>query len=171
MKAAYESASGNLEERMLASLEAAQKVGGDIRGKQSAAMLVVHKEATGKVWVDRKTDIRIEDHPEPIKELRRIYNVKKAYDHMNAGDLAMEDKDMDLALEEYAKAFELYPDNPEVKFWTAVTFVNAGKIEESLFLFKEVFIINDQWKEVLRRIHGTDLFPVSSEMLEKILEQ
>jgi uncharacterized Ntn-hydrolase superfamily protein len=168
MKEAYERATGRLEERMITALEAAQSAGGDIRGKQSAALLVVNRKATGKPWIDRKTDIRIDDHPEPIKELRRIYNVKCAYDHMNAGDAAMEEKDMVRALEEYAAAFSLYPENPEVRFWTAVTLVNADKLNEALPLFREVFALHPAWKEVVQRIYGTDLLPVSEEVYVRI---
>lgn len=168
MREAYESTTGSLEERMIAALEAAQAVGGDIRGKQSAALLVVNKKATGKPWIDRKTDIRIEDHAEPIRELRRIYNVKKAYDHMNAGDVAMEEEDMERALAEYAAAFRLYPENPEVKFWTAVTMVNAGQTDQALPLFREVFAISQNWREVLKRIRGSDIFDVEEELFNTI---
>jgi len=169
MKTAYESAGGSLEEKMLAAMEAAQSVGGDIRGQQSAAMLVVKKRATGNLWIDRKTDIRIDDHPEPVKELRRIYNVKRAYDYMNEGDVAMEQDSMGKALDLYAQALELYPDNPEVKFWTAVTLTLADQLETALPLYREAFKASDNWKEVLKRIFGTDLFKVEQAVYERIL--
>ena len=94
---------------MVAALEAAQAVGGDIRGKQSAALLVVAGESTGKSWVDRRFDLRIEDHPEPIKELKRLVKIQRAYLHMNAGDVAIEHKDFELAGREYGAAASLAP--------------------------------------------------------------
>jgi uncharacterized Ntn-hydrolase superfamily protein len=82
---------------MVAALEAAQAAGGDIRGKQSAAILVVKGTASGKLWEDREIDLRVEDNPEPVKELRRLLTVYRAYEHMNAGDLATEKNDMPTA--------------------------------------------------------------------------
>src|SRR6185503_283488 len=89
MARAYEAAKGPLAERLLAALEAAQKEGGDIRGQQSAAILVVRAKSTGHVWEDRLVDLRVEDSLHPIEELRRLYLVHEAYEHMNAGDLAV----------------------------------------------------------------------------------
>lgn len=170
MSKAFENSTGSLEERLLTALEAAEAAGGDIRGKQSASLLVVRPEATGKLWIDRKTDLRVDDHVEPLVELRRLYNVKMAYDYMNDGDVAMEKDEMGKALELYHKAFELQPDNVEMKFWTAVTYANAGEIDKSLPLFKEVFLKNKNWKELLTRINGTDLLPISKENFQKIIE-
>ncbi|MEZ5006853.1 MAG: DUF1028 domain-containing protein [Chitinophagales bacterium] len=170
MSKAFENSTGSLEERLLTALEAAEAAGGDIRGKQSASLLVVRPEATGKLWIDRKTDLRVDDHVEPLVELRRLYNVKMAYDYMNDGDVAMEKDEMGKALELYHKAFELQPDNVEMKFWTAVTYANAGEIDKSLPLFKEVFLKNKNWKELLTRINGTDLLPISKENFQKIIK-
>jgi uncharacterized Ntn-hydrolase superfamily protein len=93
MSKAFESAQGDLAQRMLVALEAAQAAGGDIRGKQSAALVVVSGKPTGKPWLDRVFDLRVDDHPEPITELRRLVNLQRAYNLMNDGDLAVERKD------------------------------------------------------------------------------
>lgn len=170
MAAAFEKAEGSLEERLLAALEAAQAAGGDIRGKQSAALLVVMPEATGKLWIDRKVDIRVDDHPEPLKELRRLLNVKRAYDFMNDGDVALEKNELDLAHSFYHKASALLPENYEMKFWTAVTYAGTGEMEQALPLFKEVFQNDINWKELLNRINGTDLLPISPEDFLRIME-
>jgi len=132
MAKAFRETKGPLAERMVAALEAAQSVGGDIRGKQSAALLVVKGKATGKVWEDRLIDIRVEDSPTPIKELKRILKVHRAYDHMNAGDLAVEHGDMALAMKEYSTAEKMFPNNLEMKYWHAVTLTNIGRIKEAL---------------------------------------
>ncbi len=171
MAESFENSTGSLEERLMLALEAAESEGGDIRGKQSAALLVVKSESTGQVWLDRKVDIRVDDHPEPLKELRRILKVHKAYEHMNKGDLAIEYNDMDLAMKEYSAAEELFPDNEEMKFWHAVTLASIGQVDESLPLFKEVFKKNINWNKLVPRLVKSKLLTVDEETLFKILSQ
>ena len=109
MAKSFENSTGSLEERLMLALEAAENEGGDIRGNNLQRYWLLKPESTGQVWLDRKVDIRVDDHPEPLKELRRILKVHKAYDHMNKGDLAIEHNDMDLAMKEYSAAEELFP--------------------------------------------------------------
>ena len=160
MSEAFENSSGPLEDRLIIALEAAEAAGGDIRGKQSAAILVVNAKPTGKKWVDEKVNISIDDHATPIEELKRILNIKKAYDFMNEGDVALEKDDTKLALELYKKSFEMYPENEEMKFWTAVTYTSNGQFEQALPMFKSVFEINSNWRELVKRIAGSDLLPL-----------
>ena len=169
MAKAYRETKGDLVDRMLAALDAAQEVGGDIRGKQSAAILIVSAKSTGKPWNDRLMDLRIEDHPEPLKELRRLVNVHRAYQHMNNGDLAVEKNDINGALQEYGTAERMMPDNLEMKFWHAVALVNAGKIDESLPIFKQVFDADSNWIELTPRLLKVDLLNVDDAGLKKIL--
>ena len=169
MAEAFENSSGSLAERMIMSLEAAQNAGGDIRGKQSASILIVKGESSGKVWEDRLIDLRVEDHPEPVKELKRLLQVFRAYEHMNKGDLAVEHGDMKLAMEEYSAAEDMFPDNEEMKYWHAVTLVNNGDLNNALPLFKAVFSKNEDWKELTPRLVPIGLLNVSDEELEKIL--
>lgn len=170
MSESFENSTGPLAERMIAALEAAQDAGGDIRGKQSACLLIVRGEATGKLWEDRLIDLRVDDSPEPIKELKRLLKVHRAYDHMNSGDLAVENGDMELAMKEYMAAEDMFPDNEEMKFWHAVTLVNNGNLENALPIFKEVFSKNENWKTLTPRLLPTGLLNVNEEQLEKILE-
>src|SRR5437868_11695939 len=107
MAKAYEATQGDLATRMLAALDAAQSVGGDIRGRQSAALIVVKAKSSGKSWDDRIFDLRVDDAIEPLKELRRLVTLQRAYNHMNAGDLATEHKDNEGALREYSAAEKL----------------------------------------------------------------
>lgn len=169
MKEAYENSEGPLAERLLATLDAAQAAGGDIRGKQSAAILIVKPESTGKSWEDRLVDLHVEDNPEPLKELRRLYKVHLAYEHMNKGDLAIEHNDMALAMKEYSIAEEMFPDNLEMKFWHAVTLANIGELEKSLPIFKEVFSKDESWKVLTPKLIGNEMLTVSQEDLAKIL--
>ncbi|HEV2837475.1 MAG TPA: DUF1028 domain-containing protein, partial [Pyrinomonadaceae bacterium] len=138
MSRAFENTRGDLADRMLAALDAAQAAGGDIRGRQSAALIVVTGKPTGQAWKDRTFDLRVDDSPEPLKELRRLVRLQRAYNHMNAGDLAVEKKDNEGALREYGAAERLVPDNAEMIYWHAVALVNMGRVEESLPLFRKV---------------------------------
>lgn len=169
MSKTFENSSGSLEERLMQTLEAAENAGGDIRGKQSAALLVVKPKSTGQVWLDRKVDIRVDDHSEPLKELRRILKVHQAYEHMNKGDLAVEHNDMDLAMKEYSAAEAMFPDNEEMKYWHAVTLANIGKVDESLPIFEEIFNKNSNWVKLTPRLVKSKLLTVDEESLEKIL--
>lgn len=169
MANAFENSNGPLEERLMLSLEAGENAGGDIRGKQSAAILVVKAESTNQPWLDRRVDIRVDDHPEPLKELKRILKVHTAYDHMNKGDLAIEHNDMELAMKEYSAAEKMFPENEEMKFWHAVTLANIGNVEDSLPLFREVFSKNNNWVILTPRLIKSKLLTVDTESLEKIM--
>lgn len=169
MAAAFESTKGDLAERMLAALDAAQAAGGDIRGRQSAALIVVSGKPTGQVWKDRTFDLRIDDHAEPLKELRRLLRLQRAYNHMNAGDLAVEKKDNEGALREYSAAEKLVPDNAEMIYWHAVALVNMGRVEESLPLFKRVFAMDRNWIELTPRLPKSGLLPNDPKLIERIV--
>lgn len=169
MQEAYQKTSGDLADKMLAAMDAAQAVGGDIRGKQSAAILIVSGTNTGRPWADRVMELRVEDHPEPLQELRRLVHVHRAYQHMNAGDLAVENNDMEKALAEYGAAQKMMPDNLEMIYWTATSLVNAGRLEESLPLFKKVFAGDPNWAELTPRLPGVGLLNVDEAGMKKIL--
>ncbi len=169
MKEAYETTEGDLADKMLASLEAAQDVGGDIRGKQSAAILIVKGEATGRPWQDRVMELRIEDHPTPIKELKRLVKLHRAYDYMNKGDLAIEHNDVEAAFKEYGAAQELFPEHLEMKFWHAVSLVNAGRVDDSLPIFKKVFAKEHNWAILVPRLPRVDILPKDDAVIDKIL--
>jgi len=171
MANAFRAATGDLAERMLAALEAAQAVGGDIRGKQSAALLVVAAEATGRPWEDRLFDLRIEDHPTPIRELRRLVRLQRAYRHMNAGDVAMEHGDFAAASDEYGAARHLAPEIVEIPFWHAVTLANSGRIDESLPLFRGVFSKEPVWRTLVPRLVDAGLLTVDEAAVRRILAE
>ncbi|MBX2990801.1 MAG: DUF1028 domain-containing protein [Bacteroidetes bacterium] len=169
MSKAYESATGDLAERMLAALDAAEAEGGDIRGKQSAAILIVKAQSTGRPWADRVMELRVEDHEEPLKELRRLVNVHRAYEHMNAGDLAVEHGDIDGALREYSAAEKMFPDNLEMKFWHATALVNAGRVKESLPIFQEVFSKDPNWATLVPRLPASGTLIADEKTIQEIL--
>jgi uncharacterized Ntn-hydrolase superfamily protein len=174
MSTAYESSEGDLADRLMAALEAAQAVGGDIRGKQSAAMLIVKGESTGRPWADRVLELRIEDHPTPIAELTRLLKVHRAYEHMNAGDVAVEHEDLDLAMAEYGKAVGLLPDNVEVQYWAAVTLATSGSLEKALPMFRRVFETDPNWRELTKRLFKPGIIPTTPEgraLVERIVAE
>jgi uncharacterized Ntn-hydrolase superfamily protein len=169
MSKAFESTKGDLAERMLAALDAAQAAGGDIRGKQSAALVVVTGKPTNEPWKDRIFDLRVDDSADPLKELRRLVTLQRAYNHMNAGDLAVEHKDNEGALREYSAAEKLVPDNAEMIFWHAVALVNMGKVDESLPLFKKVFAMDKNWATLTPRLPKSGLLPDDPKIMSRIL--
>lgn len=171
MHDAFARAQGDLADRLLAALDAAQGAGGDIRGKQSAAILVVRGESTGKVWEDRLIDLRIEDHPEPVQEIKRLLKVYRAYEYMNQGDLAMEKNDVESALRLYGTAEEMFPENLEMKFWHAVSLANIGRIDEAKSIFQTIFVSDPNWKVLTERLPGVGLLNVSPENLKKIISE
>ncbi|MBC8323852.1 MAG: DUF1028 domain-containing protein [Candidatus Marinimicrobia bacterium] len=171
MAKAFEKAQGALADRMLAALEAAQNEGGDLRGKQSAAMLIVSGKPTGISYKDVVLNLRIEDHPTPIKELKRLVRIHKAYNHANQGDHYMETGQIELALKEYNQAAEYYPENPELPFWTAVTLAGAGREEEALPIFKDVFARDPNLKILVPRLVKSKLFPDDKDILLRVINQ
>ena len=158
-----------LPERIVKTLASAEIVGGDVRGKQSAAILIVGGKEVENKWEDKLIDLRIEDHEHPVEELSRVLKLYRAYKHMVEGDLAMEHQDMETALKEYDSALELFPQNLEMKFWTAITLANNQKISKALELFKEVFDNDNNWRLLAERLPKSELLNVSEEDLEKIL--
>ena len=169
MAAAYRAASGDLADRLLAALQAAQDAGGDIRGQQSAAILIVKPHSSGRPWVDRVVELRVEDHPQPVAELRRLVTLHQAYEHMNAGDAHLSAGRIAEALDDYRAAAGLAPHIAELPFWHAVTLADLGRVEEALPIFHQVFAENRDWAELLRRLPGVGLLRDDPEMLQKIL--
>jgi uncharacterized Ntn-hydrolase superfamily protein len=158
-----------LAERIVKTMEAAESVGGDIRGKQSAAILIVGgKEAKNK-WEDKIIDLRVEDNEQPVKELLRLLKLHRAYKHMDKGDLAIEHNDMENALKEYDSALNLFPENLEMKFWTAISLANNQKLKEASELFKTIFKKDNNWRLLTERLPESGLLNLTKEELENIL--
>jgi len=169
MAQAFERAQGDLADRLLAALDAAQAAGGDIRGRQSAALVVVTGTPSGLPWKDRTFDLRVDDSPNPLGELRRLVTLQRAYNHMNAGDLAVEKKDNEAALREYSAAERLVPGNAEMIFWHAVALVNMQRIDDALPLFRRVFAMDKNWAELAPRLPRSGLLPDDPALMAKIL--
>lgn len=171
MAEAFEAADGDLAERMMAALEAAEAAGGDIRGKQSAAMVVVTGEPTGQPWQDRTVDIRVDDSPEPLPELRRLLEITRAYDYMNHGDELLGEDRIEEAQEAYERAAELAPGNLEIQFWNAATLVTVDQVDRALPIFAEVFSADSSWRELIPRLVAAELLPDDPDVINRIIEQ
>jgi len=170
MAAAFESMRGDLADRMLAALEAGQAAGGDIRGKQSAALLVVRGTSTGRPWAgaDRAFDLRVDDHPDPIRELRRLVRLQRAYTHANQGDELMTQQKVADALKEYAAAGRLAPEVVELPFWQAVTLASIGRWAEAEPIFKSVFAKEPVWAALVARLPAAGLLPDDPALVARI---
>lgn len=176
MAKAYAETKGDLATRMLAALDAAQAAGGDIRGKQSAALIVVNAKSTGRAWQDRRFDVRVDDAPDPLAELRRLVALQRAYNHMNAGDLAVEHKDNEAALREYSAAEAIAATTPgippsrhaEMIYWHAVALINMQRVDEALPLFARAFAMEPSWRELTPRLVRSGLLPDDRQLIEKI---
>ena len=169
MAEAYTNTQGDLLARLMSALKAAQAEGGDIRGKQSAAILIVPVETNGQPWKEKIVDLRIDDHPQPLEQMERLIKIHRAYEHMNKGDEYLAQNAVAEALHEYSQAHDIYPENVEILFWTAATMAGIGKVEDSLPLFKQVFEKEPLWKELTKRLPAAGLLPDDKELLEKIL--
>lgn len=158
-----------LAERMIAVLRAAENTGGDIRGKQSAALVVFAAEATTEPWNDKLIDLRVDDSDNPIKEIDRLLKVYRAYDYMNQGDLYVEKNDMKRAMEAYNAAMRMFPKNLEMQYWTAVTLANDKQIEKASEMLQEIYAQDKNWRELTRRLPKVGLLNVSEENLMLLL--
>lgn len=174
MARAYESTRGDLAQRMLAALDAAQAAGGDIRGCQSAALVVVRGTRSDRPWADRLFDLRVDDSPDPLAELRRLVGLARAYDHMNRGDVAVEKGDMAGALEHYGAAAKMSGGDSEMLYWQAVALAGHGEVDRSIPLFRRVFAADPRWIELTRRLTRPGILPdtpAGRAMVERITRE
>jgi uncharacterized Ntn-hydrolase superfamily protein len=170
MSAAFQNSLGKpLSERLLIALEAAQKAGGDIRGQQSAALLIVPGKSDSKPWDERTVDLRVDDHPTPLAELRRLHNVHLAYQHMNNGDLAVEKNDMTTAMNEYNAAMKMFPQNLEMQYWTAITLANNKQLNKAVPILKKIYAKDRNWQELTRRLPKVNLLNVNDAELQQLI--
>ena len=166
MHAAYVSSTEPLAERMMATLEAAEAQGGDIRGKQSAAMLVVSGKPTGREWEDRVIELRVEDSPDPLPELRRLLRVKRAFIALGDSETAADKSDQVAATARLQEALRLAPEMVEISFWGGLGMAQAGKVDEGCELMMTAVRKDRRWIETINRLVASDR--LSGELAEEI---
>lgn len=156
MFAAYTSTLAPLAERMMAALDAAEAEGGDIRGKQSAAMLVVSGKPTGRSWEERVIDLRVEDAADPLAELRRLLRIKRAFMTNTDADRLEEAGDKEAARHKRDEGLRLAPEMVELKFWTGVGLAEEGDLDGGCKLMADAVRKDKRWIETLNRLVAVD---------------
>ena len=159
MAEAFAASTGPLALRLVDALDAAQAAGGDIRGQQSAAVVVVTAAPSERPGHDRVVDVRVEDHPTPLVEIRRLVELAQAYRQMEDAEEAMTRGDLDVALAIYAESAAQQPAHHEFPFWHAVLLAGLGRAEEARAVAAPVFARpdGDRWRELVRRLPAADL--------------
>jgi uncharacterized Ntn-hydrolase superfamily protein len=173
MARAFETSRGDLADRLLAALDAAQREGGDIRGRQSAALIVVSGDRGLPPWA-RIFDLRVEDSRDPIGELRRLVRVARAYNLATAGDNYTTAGRLDSAVASYAAAEALLPDsavNGELVFWHANTLADQGRVAEAIPLYARAFAVDTSWATLLWRLPGVGLLHADSATIARIVRE
>lgn len=170
MEAAFAATEGALSERLMASLVAAQNAGGDIRGRQSAAIVVVARHQAIHARQRTIVDLRVEDHPEPLHELERLLTLHRAYAEAELGDDASAAGDHDAAAEHYRAATALAPDNLELRFWDGMARAARGDLASAEQILRAVFTADPSWRELLIRLEPTGLFTVSDAVWRQLRE-
>jgi uncharacterized Ntn-hydrolase superfamily protein len=156
MARAYLASEGPLPERLLAALDAAEAAGGDVRGKQSSALLVV--PALGNAW--ESVDLRVEDHPEPNTELRRLLSLRRAYDLADQADELSGEGRTDEAAHAYRQACELAPDSTELLFWAGLATAHLGDFDAGVQDVRRAIAAHAGWRDLLDRL-SPDLAPAA----------
>jgi uncharacterized Ntn-hydrolase superfamily protein len=167
MAGAYRSTRGELVDRLLAALDAAESEGGDIRGRQSAALLIVPAKSSGRPWHDKVFDIRVDDALEPLAELRRLVGVSRAYEHMRLAQAALARGDSSAMSTEFEQAALLCGDNPEMRFWQAVALMQSERIGEGLAILAEIAAGDAHWLELALRLPQL-MLPINAALRQRI---
>lgn len=164
MLTAFESADGPLADRLLAALDAAEREGGDVRGRQSAALLVVPPE--GEDW-QTTVSLRVEDHPEPLVELRRLVALAEAYDLAGQADELVNEGRHNEAANMYVRAAELAPDNHELLLWAGLGAAQAGDIDKAVERVRRAITMQPGWQGLLGRLPA-EVAPSAPAVLERL---
>ena len=166
MGPAFERATGSLADRLMTALRAAEAAGGDVRGRQSAALLVVAGEAQAETWEGRLVDLHVEDDPHPLDELARLLEIRRAYDVFDEARALFFAGRTDEAVELAARARTSQPGNPQFAFWTGVALANAGRTEEARRDLDEAFAAHPGWRELAKRLAERGLYSGDRSLLE-----
>ncbi len=156
MAEGFARATGPLAERLLAALDAAEACGGDLRGRQSAAFTVVRPEATGNRRLDRPVDLRVEDHPEPLAELRRLLTIRRAVDRADRAFDLMSAGNHPAAAREFAAAAGIAPRTLELKAWEGWALLKSGDVTTAATCLREVLAREPAWAVLYRRLAQAD---------------
>ena len=164
MLQAFEATDGPLEHRLVTALDAAESEGGDIRGRQSAALLVV--PADGEGW-ETKISLRVEDNPEPLAELKRLIGLREAYDLAGQADALTNEARYDEAARLYVQASELAPDNHELLFWSGLGAAQNGELDTAVARVRQAIAMQPGWEQLLPKL-PSDVAPAAPAVLDRL---
>ena len=136
---------------------------------QSAAILVVKGASSGRPWNDKIFDLRVEDSPRPLVELRRLVTFQRANNFANDGDRYLERKDYAAGQRAYAAAEALLPDFAEMAFWHGVALANTGRVDDSLPVFAKAYRLYPRFRELPPRLAKVGLLPDDPKLIAKIV--
>jgi uncharacterized Ntn-hydrolase superfamily protein len=166
MGPAFEKAEGDLAERLMVALEAAEVAGGDVRGRQSAALLVVSGARHENSWEGRLFDLHVEDDPHPLAELRRLLNVRRAFALFEEARVNIGLGKIDSALEQVSRAIALKPGDAQFAFWIGMALGNVGRDEEARRWLGDAFAAADAWRKLAHRLRDMGMYSGNPDLLE-----
>jgi uncharacterized Ntn-hydrolase superfamily protein len=164
MADAYRGGGGPLAERLVTALDAGEAAGGDVRGRQSAALVVIPREGAAHV---RSVDLRVEDHADPLGELRRLLVLHRAYELAGVADELVAQGRHDEAGERYREAAGLAPGNDELLFWAGLSAFDQGDRDGGLDQIRRAIEANDGWRAILPRLTA-DVAPAAPAVTEAL---
>ena len=167
MLAAYEGADGDLTDRLLAALRAAEAEGGDVRGRQSAGLLVVPGSPDAKPW-DVRFDVRIDDHRDPLGELERLVSVARGYEALDEAFEALAVGEVEAAAAFTERAAALAPDDDQIRLWHAVTVFDAGDEARGRKLYRSALAVEPRAGEHLRRFAAAGQLPGRERLVDAL---
>jgi uncharacterized Ntn-hydrolase superfamily protein len=170
MAEAFESCSGTLAERLLAALEAAEREGGDLRGRQAAALIVAKGASSGVAKLDLAVDLRVDDHLEPVKEIRRLLAFARANEHANRAMEKLLANDVSSALSDLEDCCEAYADEPVFQFRRALALLQLGRPDEARQALRRARTVHPGWDELLLRFADAGVIPMSRAALAPLVQ-
>lgn len=162
----------DLADALVAALQAAEKAGGDVRGRQSAALLVVEGKPADNRWQGTVFDCRVDDHDKPVAELAHLVTLQRTYQKLNAGDTYLAQKNMPQAIDAYRAAADGEDDaatNGGAAFWAGVALVKAGNTDEAVPYLQRAFVQDTSWATLLERMPKADLLPHDPELIRYLI--
>jgi uncharacterized Ntn-hydrolase superfamily protein len=166
---AFETTGGQLADRLLAAMEAAEHAGGDLRGKQAAALIVVTGQPSGVAELDRLVDLRVDDHPDPVGEIQRLLYYARAHQRANQAIDKVFANDLPGALVDLDVCCSAYPNEPEFLFRRGLVLLALGRVEEAREVLQQAHTIHAGWSELLLRFAESGVIPVARAMLEPLV--
>ena len=167
MLEAYVGATGPLSERLLVALDAGEAAGGDLRGRQSAAILVVPAEGD---WWETEVSLRVEDHPEPLAELRRLLGIHRAYQLASRADELVNEGRHDEAARLYREAGALELNNHELQFWSGLGAAQSGDLETGVEEVRAAIAAHLPWRALLERL-PEDVAPAAAAVRARLEQE